>query len=166
MTSRCEATEDLSELLDAEAPEDDSIDDSRLALTAVDPVVVADVPGLADVAVSQMGRPAGAVLLPVARLTFAHPEHSSSARQTPCTDRRAGKALEALSEVLRDQERFHGPAHPHTLATRYDRLLVARHTQSPLETAAQPSALREDGRRTLATRILCPQTITTALEAS
>jgi hypothetical protein len=162
MTSRCEATEDLSELLDAEAPEDDSIDDSRLALTAVDPVVVADVPGLADVAVSQMGRPAGAVLLPVARLTFAHPEHSSSARQTPCTDRRAGKALEALSEVLRDQERFHGPAHPHTLATRYDRLLVARHTQD-----CGPAVRSSGGRPPDAgdTHPL-PQTVTTALEAS
>ncbi|WP_375372463.1 tetratricopeptide repeat protein [Streptomyces sp. CAI-85] len=76
------------------------------------------------------------------------------------------KALEALSEVLSDQERFHGPAHPRTLATRYDRLLIARHTQNPEETAAQPAALREDCRRTLGDTHPLTRTITTALGAS
>ncbi|WP_443054873.1 tetratricopeptide repeat protein [Streptomyces sp. NBC_00258] len=51
------------------------------------------------------------------------------------------RALEVLSEVLRDQEHFHGASHPRTLATRYDQLLVARPTQGA-QTAASAQLLQ------------------------
>ncbi|WP_353962844.1 tetratricopeptide repeat protein [Streptomyces sp. NBC_01275] len=76
------------------------------------------------------------------------------------------RALQALSEALRDQEQFHGPARPRTLATRYDQFLVARRTQGPQAAAAMLAALKDDCLRALGASHPLTRTVTAAAAAT